>query len=62
MTKGVHVFGVLLHTHLAGTALVLRHVRDGVELPPVVKDMTYDFNYQTAIMLDEEVTIMPVSK
>ena len=62
MTEGIRVFGVLLHTHLAGIAVRLRHVRDGVELQPVVKDMTYDFNYQNAIMLDEEVTIMAVRK
>lgn len=40
------VFGGMLHAHLAGTKLKFRHFRDGVELPPILQDDHYDFDYQ----------------
>lgn len=34
---GVKVFQALLHSHLLGTSIVVRHIRDGVELPVIVQ-------------------------
>ncbi|XP_037081749.1 DBH-like monooxygenase protein 1 [Pollicipes pollicipes] len=44
--EGVTVFAALPHTHLLGHQVRLRHFRRGVELPPIVRDDNYDFNYQ----------------
>nr|XP_039270019.1 DBH-like monooxygenase protein 1 homolog [Styela clava] len=46
--NNVTVFSVVLHTHLAGRKLRLRHMRNGVELPYLGNDENYDFNYQEA--------------
>ncbi|KAG4066822.1 hypothetical protein HA402_012889 [Bradysia odoriphaga] len=56
---GIHVFNVLLHSHLAGRKLRLRHFRDGEELPWIATDDNYDFNFQQNRPLLEEVTILP---
>ncbi|XP_070581119.1 DBH-like monooxygenase protein 1 homolog [Ptychodera flava] len=53
----LHVFASLLHSHLAGRAIRLRHIRDGVELPMLAQDEHYDFNYQEYVHFKEEVTI-----
>ena len=58
--EGIHVFAVALHTHLVGMSVRVRHFRNGVELPVINEDLGYDFNYQEARMLPEEVTILPV--
>ena len=45
--EGVTVFAVLLHTHLLGRQIRLRHIRNGTEvLPYIVRDDNYDFSYQ----------------
>lgn len=60
---GVTAFSVLLHSHLAGRSLALRHFRflntDGkeVELAPIAADPGYDFNYQQWRPIN--VTILP---
>nr|XP_039270544.1 DBH-like monooxygenase protein 1 homolog [Styela clava] len=46
--NNVTVFSVVLHSHLVGKKLRLRHMRDGVELPYLGNDENYDFNYQEA--------------
>ncbi|KAF5270747.1 hypothetical protein FQA39_LY01485 [Lamprigera yunnana] len=56
---GVNVVSVLLHSHLAGKKLKLRHVRGDKELAPIAQDEHYDFNYQQARTLSHEVTILP---
>ncbi|CAL4079802.1 unnamed protein product, partial [Meganyctiphanes norvegica] len=56
---GIRILYSLLHTHLLGTALTLRHIRDGKELKPICVDKTYDFEYQEARVLDEEVAVLP---
>ncbi|XP_071518893.1 MOXD1 homolog 1-like [Panulirus ornatus] len=56
---GIHVFQGVLHSHLLGSSLSLRHIRDGQELPRLIKDMNYDFNYQQSRILKQEVTILP---
>merc|ERR1712083_340982 len=56
---GVTVFGSLLHSHLRGVSMSLRHVRDGVELEPVDVNEHYDFNYQQVIFHDESRELLP---
>lgn len=43
---GITVYASLLHTHTVGAEVVLRHIRDGVELDPIDLNRNYDFNYQ----------------
>ncbi|XP_059175991.1 uncharacterized protein LOC131955763 [Physella acuta] len=50
----IRVFANFLHAHLLGRKLRTRHVRNGVELPPLMEDNNYDFNYQETRMLKEE--------
>lgn len=35
--EGVKIFQGLLHSHLLGASLSLRHIRDGQELPVIMK-------------------------
>ncbi|CAL4062052.1 unnamed protein product, partial [Meganyctiphanes norvegica] len=56
---GVKVFSGFLHTHLLGRGIAVKHIRDGKELPTVLKDDHYDFNYQQNRVLKEEMTILP---
>ncbi|XP_077969383.1 DBH-like monooxygenase protein 1 homolog isoform X2 [Styela clava] len=53
----VTAFSVILHSHLAGRKLRLRHIRNGVELPYLANDENYDFNYQESRYLNPGVTI-----
>lgn len=57
--KGVNVVSVVLHSHLAGRELSLKHIRDGKELPPIVQDNHFDFDYQQSHTLEKEVQILP---
>ncbi|XP_046406424.1 MOXD1 homolog 1-like [Ischnura elegans] len=57
--KGVHIISVLLHSHLAGRKMRLRHLRGGKELHPIVEDNSYDFNYQQTRSLAQEVEVLP---
>jgi hypothetical protein len=34
--KGLQVLAGILHAHLLGRAVTLRHIRDGKELPPIL--------------------------
>ena len=43
---GVKVLSGVLHSHLAGRKMRLRHLRGGRELPPILSDESYDFNFQ----------------
>lgn len=44
--EGVTVIGNFLHAHTIGTAMALRHIRDGVELEPIDVNEHYDFDFQ----------------
>ncbi|CAL4125626.1 unnamed protein product [Meganyctiphanes norvegica] len=44
--SGIHVFGTILHTHLLGRKVGLRHLRKDIEFEPIVEDNNYDVNYQ----------------
>ncbi|XP_037094881.1 DBH-like monooxygenase protein 1 [Pollicipes pollicipes] len=57
---GVRVYSVLLHSHLAGVRMRLRHVAaDGAELAPIAEDRAYVFNYQQTRTLTEPVLVQP---
>merc|ERR1712000_60551 len=43
--EGINIFSGFLHSHLFGTGLTVRHIRDGKELPPILQDLNYDFNF-----------------
>ena len=43
-----------------GEGLILRHVRNGVELPPIDQNLFYDFNFQVTNHITPRV-VMPVS-
>jgi len=45
-SQGIKVFAAALHTHLIGYRVRLRQIRDGLELPPITADNSYDPNYQ----------------
>uniref|UniRef100_A0A914XB98 DOMON domain-containing protein n=1 Tax=Plectus sambesii TaxID=2011161 RepID=A0A914XB98_9BILA len=53
------IFTGMLHTHLLGVKIRVRQVRNGVELPNILLDNHYDFNYQSPIILDQHPTIQP---
>ncbi|MGH0127521.1 UNVERIFIED_CONTAM: hypothetical protein FKN15_064757 [Acipenser sinensis] len=59
MPLGIHVFAVLLHSHLAGQSLKTRHFRNGDEQQLLAYDDAYDFNFQEFQYLKEERTLLP---
>lgn len=60
--SGIRIFGSQLHTHLTGTKVITRHVRDGEELPPLNYDNHYSTHFQEIRLLPKLVTILPVRK
>ncbi|CAL8072003.1 unnamed protein product [Orchesella dallaii] len=56
---GIKIISVLLHAHLTGRKIILRHIRNGKELPPIAQDNHVDFNYQHYRMLKKEVIVLP---
>ncbi|XP_048387110.2 DBH-like monooxygenase protein 1 homolog isoform X2 [Stegostoma tigrinum] len=58
-TSGIHVFAVLLHSHLAGRALRIRHFRNNVEQPLLAHDDEFDFNFQEFHHLKKERVLQP---
>ncbi|XP_018561824.1 MOXD1 homolog 1 [Anoplophora glabripennis] len=56
---GINVVSVMLHSHLAGRKLKLRHIRAGKELAPLAQDDRYDFNYQQSRSLSQDTPILP---
>ncbi|XP_069693146.1 MOXD1 homolog 2-like [Periplaneta americana] len=57
--RGIKMFAVVLHTHLIGRKVRLRHLRHGTELPPISEDSNYDYNYQEYRRLPTPVNIYP---
>ena len=54
------MFQGFLHSHLAGRKMRVRHIRNLQELPTLLEDNNYDFNYQYAKGLREkEVDLLP---
>ena len=57
---GVRIYSVLLHSHLAGVQMRLRHIAaNGTELPPVAEETAYAFNYQQTRTLQRPVLVRP---
>jgi len=56
---GINIVSVVLHSHLAGRRLSLKHIRKGKELPRIVQDNHYDFDYQQSYTLEKEVKVLP---
>ncbi len=46
--EGIRLFSAVLHSHLAGRAISLRHIRNNKELPVIFEDGNYDFNFQAS--------------
>ena len=57
----ISVFAVCQHTHLAGRTVRTRHFRDGRELPPILSEPNYDFNFQQTRILPAPVKVLAVS-
>ncbi|KAJ1521461.1 hypothetical protein ONE63_003129 [Megalurothrips usitatus] len=58
-SDGIKVISVVLHSHMAGSRMELRHLRNGKELPRIAQDRHYDFNYQQSRRLPREITVLP---
>ncbi|KAL5491375.1 hypothetical protein EMCRGX_G016654 [Ephydatia muelleri] len=62
---GITIFANLLHSHLAGVGITLRHMRWNKtcgayqELPPIDQNLQYDFNFQQFTTLPYSVTVLP---
>uniref|UniRef100_A0A3B5BBC6 Monooxygenase DBH like 1 n=1 Tax=Stegastes partitus TaxID=144197 RepID=A0A3B5BBC6_9TELE len=55
----LHVFAVLLHTHLAGRKVRVGHFRDGKQIGFLGLDENYDFEFQQTVSLGSIKTIKP---
>ena len=55
--SGIKIISGVLHSHLAGRKMRLRHIRRGVELPVILEDNHYDFNYQASRVPSAETTV-----
>ncbi|XP_011497249.1 PREDICTED: MOXD1 homolog 1 [Ceratosolen solmsi marchali] len=58
-TDGINIVSVVLHSHLAGRRLSLKHIRHNKELPPIIQDKHFNFDYQQSFTLEQEAKIMP---
>lgn len=57
---GIQILNGVLHSHLAGRKMRLRHIRNGVELPTILQDNHYDFNFQASrIPLENRGKVLP---
>jgi len=57
--SGIKIISGVLHSHLAGRRMRLRHVRNGIELPLVLEDNHYDFNFQASRVPRTETVVRP---
>ncbi|XP_033321707.1 tyramine beta hydroxylase [Megalopta genalis] len=57
--QGIHIFASQLHTHLTGTKVLTRHIRDGEELPLLNYDNHYSTHFQEIRLLPKPVTVLP---
>ena len=46
--EGIQMISGILHSHLFGQKIRLRHIRNGKELPTILEDNHYDFNFQAS--------------
>ena len=57
--SGIKIISGVLHSHLAGRKMRLRHVRNGIELPAIMEDNNYDFNFQASRVPRTETIVYP---
>ena len=57
----IKMYAGLLHTHLVGSAIRVRHFRGDKELPIIQQDDSYDFNFQEVRTFKEELTVKKVT-
>ena len=57
----INIFAALQHSHLLGRAIKTRHFRNGTELPTLMDEPHYDFNFQELTMLPKQRVVKPVS-
>jgi len=57
--SGIKIISGILHSHLAGRKMRLRHIRNGIELPVVLEDNHYDFNFQASRVPQSETVVYP---
>ncbi|XP_023242129.1 DBH-like monooxygenase protein 1 homolog [Centruroides sculpturatus] len=57
--EGIKVYTTLLHSHIIGKRITVRHFRGNRELEPLSRDRNYDFNYQEYRTLPRERTVLP---
>ena len=60
LPDGVNIFAVLMHLHVIGKSMRLRHFRKDRELPIISEDEEYDFNLQETRHVYPEINIRPV--
>uniref|UniRef100_A0A1A9ZTT9 DOMON domain-containing protein n=3 Tax=Glossina TaxID=44049 RepID=A0A1A9ZTT9_GLOPL len=56
---GIHIFAVMMRTHLIGKEIKLRQIRQTEELPPIVHDSNIDVAYQDFRRLTAPVRALP---
>ncbi|CAL8068056.1 unnamed protein product [Orchesella dallaii] len=52
--EGISIFATFLHTHTSGRGVRFQHFRGDKELPWILSDDNFNFNYQPARLLREE--------
>ncbi|CAL8126013.1 unnamed protein product [Orchesella dallaii] len=57
--SGIRIVNTMVHMHLVGDKIRMRHLRNGVELPIIAEDNYYDFNYQQSRTLKNEIVVLP---
>jgi len=57
--SGIRIISGVLHSHLAGRKMRLRHIRNGIELPVILEDNHYDFNFQASRVPRTETVVYP---
>jgi hypothetical protein len=57
--SGIKIISGVLHSHLAGRRMRLRHIRRGIELPTILADNHYDFNFQASRVPPTETIVLP---
>nr|WAS27820.1 putative dopamine beta-hydroxylase-like protein [Patiria miniata] len=57
--QGIRVFASQLHTHLSGTAVWTKHIRNGVEIQELNRDDHYSSMFQEIRLLQQDVVVLP---
>ncbi|XP_078722329.1 putative DBH-like monooxygenase protein 2 [Lampetra fluviatilis] len=55
----MNVFATMLHSHLAGIAIQVRHFRNGSQIGNLGRDMSYDFGLQETRYLNNLTAVLP---